>query len=112
MVGQNLHRDNAELFVKPFFAQRYIYHLDALVVTHDDFDHSGGVDALKKTIAIDTVIITSDEDVPVSYPFYSLLPVREVMDENSKSIISYFSYDGLDYLWTGDAGIARTVRSL
>lgn len=111
-VGQNLHRYNVELFVEPFLKQKHISHLDALIVTHNDFDHSGGVESLQSRIPIDTIIKTSQEKVPVSYPFYSLLPKRTISDENSKSIINYFSYDCLDYLWTGDAGIAEELAML
>ncbi len=41
----------------------------------------------------------------MDYPFVSLLPAREVQEENDESIVSYFSYDGIDYLWMGDAGV-------
>ena len=104
-VGQNLYHDNVELFVKPFLQQKHIDHLDALIVTHDDFDHSGGVEALQAAIPIKKIIRSHDEIVPVDYPIYSLLPVRKTSDENSKSIVSYFVYDDVHFLWTGDAGI-------
>ena len=104
-VGQNLHHDNVELFVEPFLKQKHIHCLDALIVTHNDFDHSGGVDSLQDKIKIKQIIRDSDTKIPVEYPFVSLLSKRETTDENSKSIVSYFSYDHLDFLWTGDAGI-------
>ena len=104
-VGQNLYHDNVELFVAPFLNQLHINKLDALIVTHDDFDHSGGVESLQKAIPIKKVIRSHTEPVPVNYPMYSLLPNRDISDENSKSIVSYFVYDDVHYLWTGDAGI-------
>ena len=104
-AGQNLHHDNMELFVEPFLKQLHIRSLDALIVTHDDFDHSGGVESLSQRIQIRKLITDRSDSVPVSYPFESLLQERTTTDENSQSIVSYFSYDGIDYLWTGDAGI-------
>ncbi|HIW17533.1 MAG TPA: MBL fold metallo-hydrolase [Candidatus Faecalicoccus intestinipullorum] len=103
--GQNLYRDNMEEIVLPYLELKHIKQLDCLIVTHDDFDHSGGVDSLKKNITINKIIRSSDETIPVEYPFYSLLVNRQTKDENDKSIISYFSYDGFDYLWMGDASV-------
>lgn len=103
--GQNLYRDNVEKIVIPFLGSRKIDRLDCLIVTHDDFDHSGGVEALCQHIPVEKVITDREEQVPVSYPFLSLLPQRECVDENEESIISCFSYDGFVYLWMGDADV-------
>ncbi|MGI6512442.1 MAG: ComEC/Rec2 family competence protein [Catenisphaera adipataccumulans] len=101
--GQSLYRDNVETIIVPFLRSRQIDHLDALILTHDDYDHSGGAEELRQNIPVDHVITDSYQKIPVRYPFYSLLPDRSVHDENSKSIVSYFSYDDMQYLWTGDA---------
>ena len=111
-AGQNLHHDNMELFVEPFLKQKHISSLDALIVTHDDFDHSGGVESLSKRVKIKKLIRSSNDSIPVSYPMVSLLPERITTDENSKSIVSYFSYDGIDYVWTGDAGVEIEAQML
>lgn len=82
-----------------------IHELTALICTHDDFDHSGGKKELMEKIKIGQVITSRSEQVNVSYPFYSLLENRVVKDENDESLISYFSYDQVHYLWMGDASI-------
>ena len=104
--GQNLYRDNVEAFVLPFLESRHISCIDALIVTHEDFDHSGGVEPLCEKIEVRSILSSRSDTVPVSYPFYSLIEKREAKDENDQSIISYFSYDNFKYLWMGDAGIA------
>lgn len=104
-AGQNLYRDNVEQIIVPFLRSRHIGELTALIATHDDFDHSGGVESLAQHIPIGQVITKRNEPVDVDYPFYSLAPERQAKDENDESIVSYFSYDGTDYLWMGDAGI-------
>lgn len=101
--GQNLYRDNVEKIVVPFLEARKITAIDCLVVTHDDFDHAGGVEALAQKMPVKKIITERYEQVPVAYPFLSLLPDRECGDENQESIVSCFSYDGLTYLWMGDA---------
>ena len=101
--GQNLYRDNVEGIIMSFLENKNIHTIDTLILTHDDFDHSGGYESLKDRIEIKQVIRDSKEKVNVEYPFYLLLDQRESKDENDSSIISYFTYDHLKYLFMGDA---------
>lgn len=101
--GQNLYRDNVERIIMSFLENKNIHTIDTLILTHDDFDHSGGYESLKDRIEIKQVIRDSKEKVNVEYPFYLLLDQRESKDENDSSIISYFTYDHLKYLFMGDA---------
>ena len=101
--GQNLYRDNVEGIIMSFLENKNIHTIDTLILTHDDFDHSGGYESLKDRIKIKQVIRDSKEKVNVEYPFYLLLDQRESKDENDSSIISYFTYDHLKYLFMGDA---------
>jgi competence protein ComEC len=103
--GQSLYRDNMTLYVIPFLRSIQVNHLDCLILTHDDFDHSGGYESLSEQIEITQLITDSDSSVPVSYPFVSLCPERNTKDENDNSIVSYFEYDGVQYLWMGDASV-------
>ena len=101
--GQNLYRDNVERIIMPFLENKNIHTIDTLILTHDDFDHNGGYDSLKDKIEIKQVIEDSNQIVNVDYPFYLLLSEREAKDTNDSSIISYFTYDHLTYLFMGDA---------
>lgn len=101
--GQNLYRDNVERIIMPFLENKNIHTIDTLILTHDDFDHNGGYDSLKNKIEIKQVIEDSNQIVNVDYPFYLLLSEREAKDTNDSSIISYFTYDHLTYLFMGDA---------
>lgn len=103
--GQSLYKDNMELNVVPFLRSIHVNHLDCLILTHDDFDHSGGYESLSKQIEIKECIRDSKTEIPVSYPFLSLCPERIAKDENDKSIVSLFEYDGIRYLWMGDASM-------
>lgn len=101
--GQSLYRDNVERIIFPFLENKNIHTIDTLILTHDDFDHSGGYDRLKDMVKIKQVIKDSKDKVNVEYPFYLLLQERMAKDENDSSIISYFTYDHLNYLFMGDA---------
>lgn len=101
--GQSLYRDNVERIIFPFLENKNIHTIDTLILTHDDFDHSGGYDRLKEKVKIKQVIKDSKDKVNVEYPFYLLLQERMAKDENDSSIISYFTYDHLNYLFMGDA---------
>lgn len=46
--GQNLYRDNVERIIMPFIENKNIHAIDTLILTHDDFDHNGGYDSLKR----------------------------------------------------------------
>lgn len=101
--GQSLYRDNVERIIFPFLENKNIHTIDTLILTHDDFDHSGGYDRLKEKVKIKKVIKDSKDKVNVKYPFYLLLQERKAKDENDSSIISYFTYDHSNYLFLGDA---------
>lgn len=101
--GQSLYRDNVERIIFPFLENKNIHTIDTLILTHDDFDHSGDYDHLKEKVKIKQVIKNSKDKVNVEYPFYLLLQERMAKDENDSSIISYFTYDHLNYLFMGDA---------
>lgn len=101
--GQSLYRDNVERIIFPFLENKNIHTIDTLILTHDDFDHSGGYDRLKEKVKIKQMIKDSKDKVNVKYPFYLLLQERISKDENDSSIISYFTFDYLNYLFMGDA---------
>lgn len=98
-----MHPDNMEKVVLPYLQKKHINRIDAVILTHEDFDHIGGIETLKEHLQIDTIITQPFQKINVSYPFYSLLENRDAKEENDKSIISYFTYDDQTYLWMGDA---------
>lgn len=103
-AGRFNHDNAYELYI-PFFASRQITALDALVVTHGDFDHDGAVQSLDEQFDVKKIVTDSDEKIPVDYAFELLLSNRQTSEEstNDESLVSFFSYDGFSYLWTGDA---------
>lgn len=104
-AGQNLYRDNVTEIIHPFLEAVHIDTIDLLILTHDDFDHSGGAEALAQKIEIKKIMQDRSAPLDMNYPMDSLLVDREAKDENDESIVTFIEYDGISYLWMGDAGI-------
>lgn len=96
-----------EDIILPVLKSRQINEIDVLIVTHDDYDHSGGVETLKKMISIDRIITTKQGDIEVNgIPFHFLCTDYEGKDANENSIITYFEMYDTGFLFMGDAGIS------
>lgn len=95
-----------EDIILPVLKSRQINRIDVLIVTHDDYDHSGGVETLKELISIDRIITTKQGDITVNgTPFHFLCTDYEGEDANENSIITYFEMYDTGFLFMGDAGI-------
>jgi competence protein ComEC len=104
-AAANYGTDMFESLYLPFFQSRQIEKIDYLIVTHDDSDHSGSVQALQENFEVKNTITDSSQSIETEYPFVLLAggSESEEQEENDKSLISYFAYDGFGYLFTGDA---------
>ena len=102
----NLYRDNADRIILPFLKSIGVRKLDALIVSHEDYDHAGAVEAVCSRLPVEKVIRDPHDRIPVDYPMMNLLPDRKSQDENEGSLLTYFQYDGNTWLWPGDAGQA------
>lgn len=88
--------------VETMLEAKGIRHLDALIITHEDDDHSGNRDALIETYEPSVIIEDHHEPLTIcGYTFYDLNPVDNE-DENSSSLCEYVRINGLDYVFTGD----------
>lgn len=106
-AGRFNHDNASELFL-PFFESRQIHQLDALLITHPDFDHNGSQESLLQSFPIKSLVL-EEEDLPaLDLDLQLLLEERAVDDDeekNDQSLIAHISYDGFQYLWTGDASV-------
>jgi competence protein ComEC len=84
--------------------------LDAVMISHDDSDHSGGLEMLKRDFLIREVI---DEAIDVrqhGFTLYSLLEKKEGFSDNDNSLVHLFSINGLTYLFLGDISKNREIE--
>lgn len=103
-TGGNLSFDMAKKTLIPFLNKKHIYHLDALITTHDDFDHSGAAESLIKNFPVRSYL-TSDDDFPFGVGRIHLenLNHYEAQDENESSLVLYLDFCNKKYLFMGDA---------
>lgn len=98
--------DIAHEVLLPFLRREKITHLDYLILTHDDFDHSGGKESLVSSFSVSKVL-TSKESFPLSFQgieIYNLNPLEGTNnDKNKGSLVLSFNLEGQKFLLMGDA---------
>lgn len=99
-INQNL----AKSIIYPVLKSKGIKTIDKIVISHDDYDHSGGLDDLKKLISVNE-IITEPENIQLKYIHLYAYQYEFAKDENDKSIVLFSTINKLNYLFMGDASI-------
>lgn len=91
--------------IVPALHAQGITSIDAVIITHDDLDHSGGLAQLQELMKVKTVITEKQSDLTIgSFHFQFLLKDDEFDDQNENSIITYSKLFKLRFLFMGDAG--------
>lgn len=91
--------------IVPVLHAKGITSIDKVVITHADYDHSGGLKELQELMEVKEVIRTKKEATklgPLHIPF--VLANYQGSDENENSIVTYMDLYGLRVLYMGDAG--------
>lgn len=90
----------------PYFRKEKIYHLDYLILTHDDFDHAGGKDDLLNNFKVKQ-LIENPQQFPLIFPSFTMqnLNIFSGKDQNDKSLVLSFSLLAKEWLLMGDASI-------
>ncbi len=100
--------DIAKEVLIPFLRKKCIYKLDALILTHDDFDHSGGATSLQKEFNVKrTISEKSSFPLTIGNVVFSSLNDKESVESNKNqgSIVLSFEIGGKDFLLMGDADV-------
>ncbi len=117
--------------IVPYLKSQGITSLDALILTHGDYDHAGDASCLISNIKIKRVIFNSGEnndlelelidllnkkDIPYDHDVEQLkihhqtlyfLNTKKYDNENDNSNVVYFKYYDYQFLFMGDAGKKR-----
>ena len=112
-TGGNKSFDMAEEALIPFMNKKKITHLDALILTHDDFDHSGAKDSLIEKFKVKN-LLTEPEQFPYSVgdlTFYNL-NTFDFEEENDKSLVLSLNFIHKKWLFTGDASVKTEEKIL
>lgn len=88
----------------PFMNKNKITHIDALITTHDDFDHSGGYDSLMQNFKVKKHL-DSTNDFPYAIGDVYLQNLNTYLgdEENDKSLVLYMEFMNKKWLFMGDA---------
>lgn len=104
-VGGNLKDDLAVNSLIPYFNKNKIHSIDAIFISHYDYDHYGSLDQLKKNYKVKNVY-----DLNNSYPIkvgsisFDNINKKEYGSTNDNSVVLYFKFIGYNFLFTGDIG--------
>ena len=105
-TGGTLSFDIGKEVLIPFFYKKNIHYLDALIITHDDFDHMGAKDTLIKQFNVGKVL-DSKEAFPITFGPISLknwnsfAPTKD--NKNRNSLVLSVSLGSRSFLFMGDA---------
>ncbi len=105
--------DMAEETLIPFMNKKKITHLDALILTHDDFDHSGAKDSLMQNFKVDN-LLTKKNQFPYKVGDLNItnLNTYNFGDENDDSLVLSLNFMGKKFLFMGDASVKTEEKIL
>ncbi len=101
-TGGNKNYDIAAKIVLPVLKSKGITHIDKVLITHDDYDHSGALTSLQSLISIEEVISTA-QTITLQQLKFDAYQYEQASDTNEQSIMLYAKINKLDYLFCGDA---------
>lgn len=93
--------------LKRYLYSQGIYKIDTLIVTHNDEDHNGNIENLKRDFKLKN-IVEDRRDVVLNETNIMNLNLGEYDNDNDNSLVYYMNFYGLDYLFTGD--ISKNVE--
>lgn len=107
-TGGNISIDLATNCLIPYLRKNKIYYLDALLTTHDDYDHVGALDSLVKNFSIKKVLkggsFYSFQEGEMEIKDINIFR-KEGEDTNYNSAVYSFSIKETSFLIMGDAPI-------
>lgn len=105
-TGGNLKFDMAKETLIPFMNKRQINHIDALITTHDDYDHSGAKDSLMQNFKV-YKYLSKREQFPYSIGNIKLTNINNYSsgDKNAESLVLQMDFINKKWLFMGDASI-------
>ena len=105
-TGGNVKYDLATNKIIPYLKSVGISRIDAVFISHYDYDHSGALDSLKSHFDVRKVIDKPFKKMQKGNVTIESLTTDHVFsDINDNSNIIYLTIDDVKYLFTGDLGV-------
>lgn len=107
-TGGSLYSDIAKETLIPFFASIQLYKLDAVWISHEDYDHSGALASLLEDFPIDVILRNESSWSINSWNLENLNVQIEATnnDRNDQSAVIYTEMLGQKILLMGDASVS------
>jgi competence protein ComEC len=104
-TGGQRHLDIATEVLIPYFKKIGVYQLDAVIITHGDFDHDGALPSLQNNFRVQTVIRQRFTSLKVGNISLQQWNTKTSDDENDNSLVLSLSVHQCSILLMGDASI-------
>lgn len=102
-TGGNIRYDVATTTLIPFLKAKGIDHLDAVYISHSDYDHSGALESLRSHFKVKKVITTYQKKKTVGPMTMTFLKKdHRYGNQNDDCNVQYMTLNGYHYLFTGD----------
>lgn len=101
-TGGNRNFDLGENVIEPFLRAQGIHRLDCVIITHDDFDHSGSYPSLQKRFDIRRTITEVPDELKIGAVAFNFLKLPQYQDKNDNSLVFQVNLNNQGYLFTGD----------
>lgn len=98
-IGRNIPRET----IYPVLKSKGIKSIDYCIITHDDYDHCGGLEDLKQFINIKK-IYRKTKSISLDNIDFINLNNKSYQDKNDNSIVLYGEIYGMKSIFMGDAG--------
>lgn len=86
----------------PFLQSQGVHALDAIFISHEDYDHCGALDSLKSNFKIKEVVYDFKRKQVGNLEFINIALDRSYTSTNDRSSVIYVTINNLNYLFTGD----------
>ena len=93
----------------PYLQSQGVFYLDAVFISHEDYDHCGALASLKEHFKVKKVIYDFKKKTIGDLVFKNLALDKYYTNSNDRSSIIYVTINHLNYLFTGD--ISKEVES-
>ncbi|WP_423362957.1 ComEC/Rec2 family competence protein [Mycoplasma sp. P36-A1] len=101
--GQPYKASTIKNITYPYLQSQSISCIEKIVISHDDLDHSGGLEDLKKLIEVKKVVSKKQEIIKYAqYTFVDVLHNDKFKDKNANSITMYSRMHNYNFMFTGD----------
>ena len=105
--------DMAKESLIPFMNKKKITHIDALILTHDDFDHSGAKDSLVENFRVKNVLTKKNQfPYQIGDLYIENLNTFDFDEANDNSLVLSLDFIGKKFLFMGDASVKTEEKIL